>query len=130
MRKGATMKYTLRPIRAGYIVTARRDETYDDACLLMKYPSYDDVRPKAVAVGDVGVLMIARDEKPGNPLVEVWLYADLDGFPGNMDGSIKETRGWRGTTNGVCRRALGVHSVTWIRRTRNSIAVRFDEVAE
>jgi len=60
-------------------------------------------------VGDKVVLI--SYEKEGGDAVEWGFTYDLEGVGGNMDSSIKELYGWRGTTCGIAKYAHGIRKV-------------------
>ena len=66
-----------------------------------------DDQPKGFKVGDEYTLVCFEDERTGKERFSLF----LGGIPGNKNLEILRFHGWRGTTEGVARYALGVRRI-------------------
>lgn len=67
-------------------------------------------RAVLVSVSDVSPNALHAGSRP-----EFSLSFDLAGIPGNLNPSVKKTRGWRGTTS---NRSVDAHGIVTIRKVR------------
>jgi len=133
-RKGTAMK--LQRMNDGRVAISdsvprwgQKPTRHDDGYLNHKPPLIlyrdptkdDDPRvpyARDILVGDAGCLVEFDHELKRDVPPSYLLYADERGYPGNLDGNMRELLGWRGTTNGVVVTAMGWRRVESIRLYR------------
>lgn len=71
-------------------------------------------------VGDA-VLVYSR-EKAGNEYFDISKEFAEEGYPGNLDRSVKRFHGWRGETNNINTYAHGVYSIKSIEKKAGKYA--------
>lgn len=68
------------------------------------------------AVGDE-VLLYSRQPEGGTETFDISKKYAAEGYPGNMNSSIKRFHGWRGTSYGTSTYAYGVRCVELVEAT-------------
>ena len=70
-----------------------------------------DFDEEKICVGDEVLVYSECDTMTGKEWFNISKLLAHDGYPGNVDSSIRRYHGWRGTTNDIAVYAYGVYTV-------------------